>query len=54
MYKMNAIVNNFLLVGNKYMSEMHLRQTGYTYLPCSPFTEHKQRIQKFIQTGYTN
>ena len=29
------------------MPEMHLRQPGYTYSACGPFTKHKERIQKF-------
>ena len=29
-YKMNEIVNNFLLAGDKFMPEMHLRQPGFT------------------------
>ena len=28
---MTGIVNKFLLVGDKFMSEMHLRQPGFTY-----------------------
>ena len=36
------------------MPEMHLRQLQLTYSTCGPFTKHKQRIQKFIQTGDTN
>ena len=28
---MNNIVNKFLLAGNKFMPEMHLRQPGLTY-----------------------
>ena len=51
---MNAIVNKFLLAGDKFMPEMHLRQLGFTYSACGPFTKHKQRIQKFMQTGDTN
>ena len=39
---MNEIVNKFLLEGNKFMSEMHLRQPGFTYSACGPFTK-KQR-----------
>ena len=39
---MNEIVNKFLLKGNKFMSEMHLRQPGFTYSACGPFTK-KQR-----------
>ena len=36
------------------MSEMHLKQPGFTYSACRPFTRNKQRIQKFMQTGDTN
>ena len=36
------------------MSEMHLKQLGFTYGACGPFTKNKERIQKFIQTGNTD
>ena len=42
--KMNEIVNKFLLVGDKFMPEMHLKQLGCTYSGCGPFTENKERI----------
>ena len=29
-YKMNNIVNKFLLAGDKFMPEMHLKQPGFT------------------------
>ena len=48
---MNKIVNNFLLAGDKFMTEMHLRQPGFTYSVCGPFTRDKERIQNFKQTG---
>ena len=48
---MNEIVNKFLLAGDKLMCEMHLKQAGFNYSACSPFTKNKERIQKFIQTG---
>ena len=51
---MNNIINKFLLAGNKFMPEMHLRQPQFTYSVCGPFTKHKQRIQKFKETGDTN
>ena len=51
---MNIIINKFLLAGDKFMPEMHLRQPQFTYSPCGPFTKHKQRIQKFKETGDTN
>ena len=41
--KMNEIVNKLLLVGDKFMPEMHLKQPGFTYSACSPFTKNKQR-----------
>ena len=51
---MNEIINKFLLAGDKFMPEMHLKQPGFTYSACEPFTRNKQRIQKFMQTGDTN
>ena len=48
---MNDIINKFLLAGDKFMPEMHLRQRGFTYIACGPFTKNKKRIQKFKQTG---
>ena len=44
--KMNVIVNKFLLFGDKFMPEMHLQQTGFTYSACGLFTKNKERIQK--------
>ena len=51
---MNEIVNKFLLAGDKFMPEMHLRQPGFTYSACGPFTKNKERIQKFKETGDTS
>ena len=51
---MNAIVNKFLLVGDKFMPEMHLKETGLTYSACGPFTKYKERIEKFMQIGNTS
>ena len=48
---MNEIVNQFLLAGNKFMPEMHLKQLGYTYSAGGPFTKNKERIEKFMQTA---
>ena len=50
---MNEIVSKFLLVGDKFMPEMHLKQPGFTYSACRPFTKNKERIEKFMQTGNT-
>ena len=48
---MNNIINEFLLAGDKSsMPEMHLRQPGFTYSACGPFTKNKERIKKFKET----
>ena len=51
---MNEIVNNFSLVGDKFIPEMHLKQHGFTYSAFGPFTKDRERIEKFKQTGNTN
>ena len=51
---MNEIINKFLLVGDKFMPEMHLRQPGFTYSACGPFTKNKERIEKFMKSGNTD
>ena len=51
---MNEIMNRFLLVKDKFMPEMHLKQPAFTYSACGPFTKSKERIEKFMQTGNTN
>ena len=51
---MNEIVNMFLLVGDKFMLEMQLKQPGFTFSAWGPFTKNKKRIEKFMQTGNTN
>lgn len=35
------------MVGDKFMTEMHLKQSRFTYSASGPFTKHKERIQKF-------
>ena len=50
---MNEIVNKFLLAGDKFMSEMHLKQPGFIHSACGPFTKTKERVQKFKETGDT-
>ena len=52
--KMNEIVNKFLLADDTFMPEMHLKQPGFTYSACGPFTKNKERIEKFMQTGNTD
>ena len=43
--------NNFLLTGDKFMPELHLRQPGFTYTFFKPFTKHREMIQIFKETG---
>ena len=48
------IVNKFLLAGDNFRPEMHLKQLGFTYSACDTFTKCKEIIQKFKETGDTN
>ena len=49
---MNEIVNKFLLAGDKFMPEIHLKQPGFTYSACGPFTKNRERIQKLDKTCF--
>ena len=51
---MNEIVDKFLLPGNKFMPEMHLKQPGLIYSACGPFTRNKERIEKIMQRENTD
>ena len=51
---MNELANKFLLECDKFMTEMHLKQPGFTYSVCGPFTKNKERIEKFMKTGNTD
>ena len=51
---MNEIINKCLLVGDKFMPEMHLMQPGFTYSACGLFTKNKERTEKFVKTGNTD
>ena len=48
---MNEIFNKFLLVGDKFMPEMHLIQPQFVYSACRPFIKNKERIKKFKEIG---
>ena len=45
-YEKNEIVNTFLLAGDKFMPEMHLKQSGFTYSTCGPFTKNNKKNSK--------
>ena len=49
--EINKIVNKILLAGDKLMPKLHLRYPEFTYNACGPFTKHRERIQKFRETG---
>ena len=51
---MNEIVNKLLLVGDKFMPEMHLKQSGFTNTACGSCAEKKERIEKFVQIENTD
>ena len=50
---MNNVINTFLSAGDKFMPEMHLRQPGFVYSACGPFTRHKEGIKEFKRTSDT-
>ena len=47
---MKEVVKKILLVGGKFMPEMHLKQPRFTYSASGPFTKNKKRIQNFKET----
>ena len=52
-YKMNAIVNTLILERDRFMPEMHLKQPGFKYSACGPFTKNREIIKKIKETGYS-
>ena len=48
---MNKINNKFLLIGDKYMPELHLIQSGFTYSACGTFAKFCEKIGKLRETG---
>ena len=46
---MNEIVNKFLLAGDKFIPEMHLKQPGFTYSPRGPFTRNKKSGYRYYR-----
>ena len=51
---MNDLINKFLLAGDGFMPEMHLKRPRFTRSTCGSFTKNKERMQKFKETGDTN
>ena len=50
---MNEIFNKFLLTGDKFVPELHLRQPGFTYSAYGSFTKHRERSkhQNIVKTS---
>ena len=48
---MNKIVNKYLLTGDRFTPELHLKQPRFIYSACGPFTKHCYRIKKFKETA---
>ena len=51
---MNEVIKKFLLIGDKCMPEIYLKQPDFTYSACGPLTKNKERIGTFMQTGNTD
>ena len=50
---MNGIINKFLLTGYTFMPEMHLlRQFGFTYSACGPYTNKTKKEFKNLRYIY--
>ena len=47
---MNETINKYLLTGDKFMSETHLRQSLFIYSACGPFTRSREQLQKIKET----
>ena len=51
---MNEIVNKILLAGDKFMSEMHLKQLAFTYSACGPFSKIKKEFKNLKKQEIQN
>ena len=47
-------MNKFFLVGDTFIPQINLKKPRFTYSACSQFTENKERIEKFMETGNTD
>ena len=48
----NFIINKFLMIGDKFMPEIHLCPPKVKkYSACGPFTRHQKRIDMFTKDG---
>ena len=49
--KWMKLLISFLLAGDTFMVEIHVKQPRFTYSACGPFTKNIERIKKFKETG---
>ena len=49
--KMNETINKFVLAGETFMPQMHLKQPGFTYSAYGPFTKNKEKTKKLKEIG---
>ena len=54
MYKHEWNCEHVFTGGDKFMPEIHLKQTVFTYSACGPFTKNKETIEKFMATDNTD
>ena len=46
---MNEIVNNFLLVGDTFLHEMHLKQPGFAYSACGHLLKTNKELKNLCK-----
>ena len=52
---MSRVFNKFIFIADRFIPETHLKHLKVgKYSACGRFTQHKDRINKFIQTSDTN
>ena len=51
---MNKIINKYLLAGDKFMPELHLRHPGFTYSACGSLINIVKRLKRFKEKSCLN
>ena len=44
---MNRTINKFLFTGESFMTELNLKQQGFTYSACGLFTKYREKLKNF-------
>ena len=50
--KLNEIVNKYLLAGDKFVPEMHLKQPGFTYSASGPLLKQRKNLKIYANRKY--